>query len=386
LNPSALSAQALGLTRTPLLDAFEQQALWCAMPSPFTSRLLRISQAWLAHTPDAHAALAALAPEPLAGAVALRWAAALHLLALRGLQPWAALWPPAPQAGDVALQEAIGLAWRTQQPVLQDALSRPPQTNEVQRSLALLPGLMWASAATGLPLRLLELGASAGLNLWCDRYRYESAAWSWGDADAALCLQGDWRGPAPWLGAAPALRIHDREGCDANPIDLARPGQAQRLTSFIWPDQPDRLLRVSAAATVATACFAAQGRSLQAQAGAAFLAERLASTAPGVATVVMHSVVWQYLTPAEQHGITAAIEAAGARATPDAPLAWLRFEPPAADLRVELRCRLWPAGPGLDNGDGCDCPGDTLLALCHPHGAWVDWVHSEYLAVEPAPP
>ena len=75
----------------------------------------------------------------------------------------------------------------------------------------------------------------------------------------------------------------------------------------------------------------------------------------------MHSVVWQYIAGAEQADIQQQMELAGQTATSKAPVAWLRMEPLKAGLRVELRCRIWPGGQ------------DELLALCHPHGAWVKW-------------
>ena len=61
------------------------------------------------------------------------------------------------------------------------------------------------------------------------------------------------------------------------------------------------------------------------------------------------------------------MEVAGAASTPETPLAWLRFEPPKPDVHMELRCRIWHrAGPAAE---------DRLLARCHPHGAWVEWLH-----------
>jgi hypothetical protein len=83
-----------------------------------------------------------------------------------------------------------------------------------------------------------------------------------------------------------------------------------------------------------------------------------------VATVVFHSIVWQYVEAPERERIHAALEEAGARSTPGAPLAWLRMEPAAgrhADgPRVDLR--LWPGGT------------DRLVARAGYHGRPVRWL------------
>lgn len=308
--------------------------------------------------------MSALSADPLSAAVALRWLAGLHHLALLGLQPWSELWPPGmAEPDDTALDSAIRRAWQQQRTHMARALSQPPQTNEVQRSAALLPGLLHVAAHTGLPLRLLEIGASAGLNLWLDRYRYELQAeggpWVWGDPAAALCLRPEWSGATP---PQATLHISHRAGCDAMPLDLLAPGEDLRLASFVWADQRERLLRLKAAIHIARACMAHRQLGVQARGAADFLRQQLAQQTAGQATVLMHSVVWQYIDAAEQADIRLQMDRAGAAATVDTPLAWLRFEPPAADLRVELRCQSWPGGA------------DILLAHCHPHGNRIDWV------------
>lgn len=349
------------MTASALLKAFDQQAAWCREPAPFTARVLEASRRWLARDREAAATFAALAEDPVAGAVPLRWAAALHHLALRGLSPWADLWPPAAASpSDAALEAVIVAAWSEQRAHCDAALALPPQTNEVQRSAALLPGLLHVADRTGLPIVLLEIGASAGLNLWCERYRYQTPAWSWGDPQAAPVLRCKWAGPSPPVGAR--LAIARRAGCDANPIDLTRTGETLRLASFIWPDQPERLDRLRSASSAAHGWLAAEGVAVEAMSAVQFVARELHAPNAGRTTVLMHSVVWQYMAADEQQQIRQTIEAAGRRASHEAPLAWLRFEPPRPDVRMQLRCQIWPGGD------------DELLAHCHPHGAAIEWL------------
>jgi len=347
-----------------LLDAFDRQVGWCKQgASPFSARVLACSRSWLAGHEEALSSLAAVSEEPLAAAVSLRWLAGLHHLALLGREPWASLWPPQGcHVNDGSIAEAIALAWRGEHAHMRAALANAPQTNEVQRSVALLPGLLHAALATDKPLVLNEIGASAGLNLWCDHYRHEHRSWAWGDRAAALTLCADWQGASPPVRAG--LHIVERAGCDMQPVDLLQAGEDLRLMSFIWADQAERMARIRAAIGVARAHMLEQRVSVRSQRAAAFVRERLLERRPGAAWVLMHSVVWQYIPAAEQADISAQMEAAGVAATASTPLAWLRFEPPRPDLRIELRCRLWPGGE------------DRLLAICHPHGAKIEW-HSD---------
>ncbi len=349
---------------SPLLAAFDRQIGWCREPAPFTARLLQHGRDWLAGDGEAHAVFAGLSDDPLAAALALRWASALHHLALRGLQPWSACWPstaddPGAPVSDAALAEAVQCAWQDQRAQVLRALARPPQTNEVQRSAVLLPGLLHVAAVSGgLPLGLLEIGASAGLNLWCDRYRHDHGGWTWGDPAAALTLRADWSGPPP---PATALQVQHRAACDAAPLCLADPDEGLRLASFVWPEQHERRQRLRRAIAASQPWSAAEGVTVEALPAARFVARELAAARPGRATVLMHSVVWQYIASDEQQAIAAALARAAERASVAAPLAWLRFEPPQPDAATELRCTLWPGGV------------DRLLARAHPHGARIEW-------------
>jgi hypothetical protein len=96
---------------------------------------------------------------------------------------------------------------------------------------------------------------------------------------------------------------------------------------------------------------------------AAAFVERRAVPAAGVATVVMHSIAFQYFPGSTQARIQSHLAVAGASATADAPLAWLRYEmsDPSNPALPELRLTLWPGG------------GERLLAVGHAHGAHVGW-------------
>jgi hypothetical protein len=235
-------------------------------------------------------------------------------------------------------------------------MAHEPQTNEVRRSACLLPGFLSIAAETGLPLACLELGASAGLNQLWDRYRYDyGAAGAWGDPASSLELGAAWTGPPPPLHAP--LRVASRAACDRKPIDLRDPLQRRRLRAYLWPDQTERLERFDAAVAMALAA----GVTVEA-ADAADWARARAAPRQDVATVVYHSIFWQYLPAQTQADLRAAIAAHGAAATPAAPLAWLRMEPvDGAPVPIELRLTLWPGGQ------------DRRLAIVQAHGATVAW-------------
>ncbi len=84
---------------------------------------------------------------------------------------------------------------------------------------------------------------------------------------------------------------------------------------------------------------------------------------PGTTRMLMHSIVWQYVPADQQARVTAAMEAAGAKATPDRPLAWVMVEADRTVHRHKLTVRHWPGGEE-----------EVQLAWSHPHGADVEWL------------
>jgi hypothetical protein len=291
----------------------------------------------------------------VAAAVALRFLGALNDLALSGEDlALSASFPPIsdPDAAWAAARAAI----RRDPGRFHAFMAHEPQTNEVRRSACLLPGFLTVAAETGLPLSCLELGASAGLNQLWSRYAYDyGESGRWGDPASPLLIDSAWSGPAPPWDAP--VYVVDTAACDRKPIDLTDPVQRRRLKAYLWPDQTDRIARFDAAVGMALAA----GTRVE-TADAAEWALARAAPRGGVATVVYHSIFWQYLL-AETHGaLRAALEAHGAAATPQAPLAWLRMEPPdGRPMPIELWLTLWPGGL------------ERRLATVHAHGASIDW-------------
>jgi hypothetical protein len=347
----------------PVAAAFAAQVDWCRLlDSPFTARLMEAAPLALAEAPGATAAAIRAWPgEPVRDALVLRLAGGLHALVRAGRAPeLAALYPPAPLPGIDAL--AAALAGVFADPGL-DAALRPwldsaPQTNEVARSGVLMPGLMTIAGATGLPLRLFELGPSAGLNLCLDRWHYLLGAREAGDPASPVRIAPDWRGePLPDL---PDIRVISRAGIDLNPLDVRDPATADRLLAYVWPDQPARVARAAAA----IAAVAADPPPIAQGDAAAFVAAQVAPVA-GSCGVVFHSIAFQYFPADSRAAIAAHMAGAGAEATPGAPLAWLRYEMEEGRVGAlpTLRLTLWRGGPAQER----------LLAHAHPHGTFVQW-------------
>ncbi|HYC02754.1 MAG TPA: DUF2332 family protein [Azospirillaceae bacterium] len=344
--------------RPDVLAAFATQVRWCdELGSPFTARLLERAGLALAAGQAPADLLGDWPGDPKADALALRFAGALHALVLSGSAPaLAACYPP--HAADIeALWAAVGDALAAHPEHMRAWLASPPQTNEARRSAVLLGGFLEVAHLTGRPLRLLEIGASAGLNLMGDRFRYRLTDTLFGDIGSSVEVATDWLGPSPRMDAP--LRVVSRQGCDIRPIDLEDAEQRLRLRAYVWADQSERMAMLAGAMDLARAAGVRVNRADAADWVDARLAEET-----DAATVLYHSLVWQYLPAATQARITAAMEEAGARATKERPLAWLSFEL-QAEGPAALTLRLWDGGAHQGT--------ERLLAHAHGHGAWVEW-------------
>ena len=347
------------MSEPPLVGIIHIHQLACSgMGSPFYADLLeRMADDVLAGGPVGRF-LGDQLDTSYEEAVPLRFLGGVHRLVLSGRAPeLAARFPSVGGDGDA------GAAWPvlcsvldTHADAVRDALTRPPQTNEVGRSAALVGGFLVVARDTGLPLRVLEVGSSAGLNLRFDRYWYESDGTGYGDAASPVRFAGLWEEGQPPFGAP--ITIAERRGCDRDPIDARSEDGRLTLLSYVWPGQTERFTMLRAALDVARDVPVAIDRADIPD----WLARRLDEPAPDRATVVFHSIVWQYLTDTERATAEDSLATAGQRATGDAPLAWLRLEPSADLTHTELRVTTWPGGE------------ERLLARCHYHLGPMQWV------------
>lgn len=329
-----------------VVAAFRVQRDACAdLGSPMYAELLDRALVDLEEGgPDGSAvgrALAGHEDDPGPSALALRLLGSVHRLVLeRRAGELAAYYPSVGGRWDVSG------GWPAFRRLLEDrpdevraGLDSPPQTNEPGRAAALYGGLL--HLPRDLPVRLLEIGSSAGLNLRADRFGYADEAGRWfGDAAGPLLLEGAWRGRPlePW----PGLRVVERVGSDVSPVDVASSEGRLLLTAYVWPDQRDRLERLRGALAVAAQVPAVVRR----EDAVTFLAGT--TLREGTTTVLWHSVMWQYLDDADRAAATARLEELGAMATESRRLAHLRAEParrdPGAPHVFLVRLRTWPGG------------------------------------------
>lgn len=270
-----------------------------------------------------------------------------------------ALYGSGPLPSDAQLDRALARVLDERAAALSRWLSHPTQTNEVARVAGLVAVLGELAARDGLPCEVLELGASAGLNLNFPHYAIVAGAARVGPNDSPVTLAPDWRGRAAAM--APCDIIGAR-GVDLHPLDPANADDCRSLSAYLWPGEAARAARLAAALDVARCHPPMVDTGL----ASAWLLQRFAEPqAHGTRRAVFHSMVLQYASAAERAAIDFAFSLAGARAEPGRPLARISLEWRADRGAVELRVAQW---------DGAGQRGESrLAALCHPYGEWIEW-------------
>jgi len=264
----------------------------------------------------------------------LRLLSGLHYLVLGGEASWDDL--------DGALDRHADMlaSWTAQQEV---------QTNEVQRSWALLPAFL--SVSDGRPLDLLELGPSAGLNLVWDHYRYRYRTGGWGSG--TLELTGDDRIPPPAELLARDVRVIRRRGVDLSPVDVTTERGSRLLQAFVWADQEERLERLRRAMEVVRRDppQLMQGDYVDA------LPSLLRNRREGAQLIVFQTASTMYLDRSSSDRLRSALREAGRE---DA-LVFITTGRAPDDDGFALEVERFPDGSS------------ERLAVFDFHGAWLDW-------------
>lgn len=303
---------------------------------------------------------------PTGAVIQLRLLAGVFRLVLTGRAPTLR-----PYYACLGGEERPETAWAVARAVIAEhreelhaALAIPPQTNEVGRSVALLVGLLDLTATTGVRrVRLLELGASAGLNQLLDRFRITGEGWDWGPTASPVQLLDAVQGPLTvddgtrWRPApGDRLEIVAARGCDLDPVDATSVEGRLRLTSFVWPFDVHRHERLAGALQLAGAHPPVVDRA----SAAGWLEAQLAGAPErDVLTVVWHSITQLYWPASEIAAVRACLEAYGRRhRVAEVGMEYPRDVEGAAG--PEVLTVLW-------SGDGTP-PRERLLGTAHDHG------------------
>jgi hypothetical protein len=294
--------------------------------------------------------------------------AAVHSLLLAGLaHPLADVYGGSSSADPVPLFRDFCLTHREAVSVL--LASRHTQTNECGRSAVIVPALSWVSERHGRALALVDVGASAGLNLLCDRYLLDyGPAGTTGPSDSPVRIDCRVVGGEPPI-AARAPRFVERVGLDREPIDLDDADSARWLLACVWPDT-GRMERTAAAIALARMVTPEVVRGDAVRDVTALLDGLPDDTVACVTT----TWAFAYLGSEQRDAFIEQLALAGATR----PIAWISAEAPGV---VDFFSAGEPPGHDLmlpsvlgvvvfDGGAGKP----TMLGWVHPHGRWIDWV------------
>ncbi|GIF54686.1 DUF2332 domain-containing protein [Asanoa iriomotensis] len=246
--------------------------------------------------------------------------------------------------GDPAEFRAYALAnWAT---IAAAMRTRATQTNEAGRCAVLLPVL----AALPQPLALLEVGASAGLGLYPDRYAYRYGDQVVGSGEPLLECAA--------TGLTPPTALPEvvwRAGLDLNPLDVTEPADVAWLDALIWPEHQHRRDRLRAAAAVAAADppLLVRGDLVD------DLPALAAQAPPGATLVVFHTSVLYQVPQPRRDAFVALVR--------DLPGHWVGLETPDV---LGLPALPPPPAPGLHNVLTLD---GTPLAYARGHGQELSW-------------
>jgi hypothetical protein len=246
--------------------------------------------------------------------------------------------------------------------------ARVTNTNEIGRSALLHPGFRRIAAEAAVPLSLIEIGPSAGLNLIWDkygvRYRKDGVTVAAVNENAPLVIDCELRGDrVPPTGPTPV--VGGRVGLELNPVNLADADDRDWLRALIWPDQVQRLRRLERAIEL----FAQDKPAIRPGDALALLPGALAAVPSGQIPVVYHTIAVYQFSRGMREALESILTIVGLRR----PLWRLAFEFDAFN-RDDGRGGIGDAYilSMIRYADGVR--EERRLASAHPHGTWLEWL------------
>lgn len=344
-----------------LTRRFRDQTETMSTRAPFTARLSRA----IADLPDVVALLRSAPPEQQLPVLLL---AAIHHDVLGDPHCELAAWYPNitadPRTDDVTPALRRHCAERAEA-ITDTVTTRSTQTNEVGRCGFFLPALGLIADEVGA-LSLVDVGASAGLNLFPDRYeyRYEPGGAVGGPSDVRITVGT--RGAVPVPRRLPV--IAGRVGLDRSPIDVSDVASTRWLQACVWPDQADRFHRLEAALAIARR----DPPDIRSDDAVGGLADAIhAAGATGGHPVVLNSWVLNYLPVDRRRAYVAELDRIGG----ERDITWVFGESPdqaaglpfpaslAGEEVTALMLVRWRHGERTVDH----------LGVAHPHGYWLHW-------------
>jgi|CXWL01.1.fsa_nt_gi hypothetical protein len=292
--------------------------------------------------------------------------AAVHALLLSGVDhPLSSYYPdltPTPLPKEDAYPPFRDFCMQHKDRVVEIVQSRLVQTNVLERCGLLLPAFAAAAGALGTDeLAMVEIGASAGLNLLWDRYHYTYGDATWGDASSSVHLEIEVRGEEALPPPQPALRAVWRRGVDLNPVDLRDPDALLWQRALMWPERLDRQQRLEAARTM----FATDPPMVVAGDAVDLLPALIAEAPPDTPLCVFASYTLYQFLPQAREWILEILE----RQSASRPIALITLDSRIGDAHGTVTLTLFKDGARKATSD---------IARGHPHGMWVEWIHEEH--------
>lgn len=286
--------------------------------------------------------------------------AAVQYLLLKGIQhPLSAHYPiiaDGVQSNRPVFTDFRDFCIRHRKSIIDLISSRRTQTNVVRRCTCLLPAFSLVSEASRLPLALIDIGASAGLNLNFDHYYYEyqsngDKVVNWGTESSRIHLKAEMKGGRSLPPLAQTIKVASRDGVDLDPVDLTNPDQLLWLRALIWPEHVERHQQLIDAADE----FRHSAVRLH-SGDATDVLPTLMSTVPHEHALVVYSTIALYQFPKESRkrlSQTLALE---------------------SEKRAVWQIALEGSEPTLSLTRYQHGLSDTeILADASPHGWWIKW-------------